>query len=83
MNKLDQFESVFKAAAKEPFELQPVAINKVLLVTDLDPYHTELLAEKHDVDLLVFNTKEEDQLAMHGVAYPLAVELRRLPLLML
>ena len=44
MNKLDQFESVFKAAAKEPFKLLPVALNKVLLVTDLDPYHTELLA---------------------------------------
>jgi hypothetical protein len=41
------------------------------------------LIEDHDVDLLVMNTKDEDQLAMHGLAYPLAVELRTIPLLML
>lgn len=41
------------------------------------------LVEKHEVDLLVFNTKDEDQLAMHGLAYPLAVELRQIPLLLL
>ncbi|MCP3903983.1 MAG: hypothetical protein GY715_10150 [Planctomycetes bacterium] len=41
------------------------------------------LVERHGVDLLVLNTKEDDQLAMHGLAYPLAVELRRIPLLML
>ena len=43
----------------------------------------EKLVEKHEVDLLVFNTKDEDQLAMHGLAYPLAVELRQIPLLLL
>ncbi len=31
----------------------------------------------------VLNTKDEDQLAMHGIAYALAVELRQIPLLML
>ncbi|MFQ5413168.1 MAG: hypothetical protein ACE5E6_01790 [Phycisphaerae bacterium] len=41
------------------------------------------LIEQHRVDLLVLNTKDEDQLAMHGVAYALAVELRHIPLLML
>ncbi len=41
------------------------------------------LIEEHEVDLLVFNTKDESQMAMHGLAYPLAVELRRTPLLML
>jgi len=41
------------------------------------------LIEEHNVDLLVMNTKDEDQLAMHGVAYPLSVELRDLPLLLL
>lgn len=41
------------------------------------------LVNQHGVDLLVLNTKDEDQLAMHGLAYPLAVELRTLPLLML
>lgn len=41
------------------------------------------LIEKRDVDLLVLNTKQEDQLAMHGLAYPLCVELRDTPILML
>ena len=41
------------------------------------------LITEHRVDLLVFNTLDDDQLAMHGLAYPLAVELRQIPLLML
>jgi len=41
------------------------------------------LVEEHQVDLLVFNTKDESQLAMHGIAYSLAVELNRVPLLLL
>ena len=41
------------------------------------------LIEAHEVDLLVMYAKDEDQLAMHGLAYPLAVELRQIPLLML
>ena len=41
------------------------------------------LIVEHEVDLLVLNTKDEDQLAMHGQAYPLAVGLRGIPLLML
>ncbi len=41
------------------------------------------LIDEQTVDLLVLNTKDEDQLAMHGIAYALAVELRHIPLLML
>ena len=41
------------------------------------------LITKHDVDLLVLNTKDDDQLAMHGLAYPLTVELRHTPMLLL
>ncbi|MCH8922107.1 MAG: hypothetical protein IIA67_03025 [Planctomycetes bacterium] len=41
------------------------------------------LVDEHQVDLLVLNTKDEDQLAMHGMAYPLSVELRDVPVLML
>lgn len=44
--------------------------------------HTALVAE-HRVDLLVMDTKDEDQLAMHGLSHPLAIELSNLPLLML
>ncbi len=39
--------------------------------------------DEHEVDLLVLNAKDEDQLAMHGLVYPLAVELRQIPLLLL
>ena len=41
------------------------------------------LVEEHDAGLVVLNTRDEDQLAMHGLAYPLAVELRDVPMLML
>lgn len=41
------------------------------------------LIDEHNVSLLVMNTKDDEQLAMHGVAYPLAVELRATPLLLL
>ena len=40
------------------------------------------LVDRHRVALLVMHTRDEEQLAMHGLAYPLAVELRALPLLM-
>jgi hypothetical protein len=43
----------------------------------------EQLVKSHDIDLLVMNTKDHDQMAMHGMAYPLAVQLRGVPLLML
>ncbi len=34
MTKLDQFESVFRAASKAVFEYQRIAVNSVLIVTD-------------------------------------------------
>jgi hypothetical protein len=39
--------------------------------------------EQEQVDLLVMHAKEDEQLAMHGLAYPLVIELRHIPLLML
>ncbi len=45
-------------------------------------YYKELVRE-HDATLLVLNTRDDDQLAMHGLAYPLAVEMREIPMLML
>ena len=41
------------------------------------------LLEEHGVDMVVMNTKDDEQLAMHGLAYPLAIELRETPLLLL
>ena len=41
------------------------------------------LIQNHDVDLLVLNTKDDDQLAMHGRAYSLSVELTDVSMLLL
>lgn len=41
------------------------------------------IIESHSASLLVMNTKDEDQDAMHGLAHPIAVEMRAVPLLML
>ena len=41
------------------------------------------MIEDDHVDLLVMHAKEDDQMAMHGMAHPLAVELRSIPLLLL
>jgi hypothetical protein len=41
------------------------------------------LIEDNDVDLLVLNTKDDDQLAMHGRAYSLSVELTDVSMLLL
>ena len=39
--------------------------------------------EQENIDLLLMHAKDDDQMAMHGLAYPLAVEIRQIPLLML
>lgn len=44
--------------------------------------YTELI-EQSEIDLLVTNTKDEDQLAMHGMAYSLSVELINTAMLLL
>ncbi len=60
----------------------PVKIEAIVTMGDrVEEYRR--LVEDHRVDLLVLNTLDGDQLAMHGQAYPLAVELRSIPLLML
>jgi hypothetical protein len=41
------------------------------------------MVDEGAVDLLVLNTKDVEQMAMHGMAYPLAVQLRKIPLLLL
>lgn len=56
--------------------LEEVALGRLL--TDY-----RRLIDEHQVSLLVMNTKDSDQLAMHGMAYPLTVELRETPLLLL
>jgi len=41
------------------------------------------LIDEQSIDLVVMPTKDDEQLAMHGLAYPLAIELRGHPLLLL
>ena len=67
--------------ARDATELSLTVETVVAMGHRLSEY--EQLIREHEVDLLVMNTKDEDQLAMHGLAYPLAVNLRSIPLLML
>ena len=54
---------------------------EVLLGHQIQAYRA--LVEQYQVDLLVMQTKDDDQIAMHGLSYPLAIELKELPLLLL
>ena len=60
----------------------PIKIEEVVAMGRRIDEYTELIANR-EIDLLVLHTKDDDQLAMHGAAYALAVELRGIPLLML
>jgi hypothetical protein len=63
-------------------ESLPISLDEIVAMgRRLDEYR-RLIREKQ-VDLLVMNTMDGDQLAMKGSAYPLAVGLRSIPLLML
>ncbi|TDJ70444.1 MAG: hypothetical protein E2O39_10000 [Planctomycetota bacterium] len=68
-------------AALQAAGIDIVTESVVTMGNEIDGYKT-FIAE-HAVDLLVFHTKDHGQLAMHGRAYPLAVEFREIPLLML
>jgi len=47
----------------------------------LDAYRSSI--DEHRIDLLVMNGKDDSQMAMHSQAWPLAIELRQIPLLIL
>jgi len=74
----------FIQACTQQLEEQAIAIEVVPLVTfgHTVRSYRELLA-KHNIDLLIMNTKDGEQLAMHGDAYSIAVEFTHLPLLLL
>jgi len=74
----------FIAACRTEIANQDLSIHIDEVVTmgrRIDEYKE--LISKREIDLLVLYTKNDDQLAMHGSAYALAVELRNIPLLML
>jgi hypothetical protein len=60
----------------------PITVEELVRMGRHLSEHKQIVAE-HDVSLLVISTRDDDQLAMHGLAYPLAVELRETPMLML
>lgn len=65
------------ARAGVPLDIVPV----VQMGKRLPTYRR--LVEENRVDLLVMHTKDDDQLAMHGLSYQIAVELRAIPVLMI
>ena len=74
----------FIAACRAEIDAQglPISIDEVVVMGRRVDEYEDLIA-KREIDLLVLHTKDDDQLAMHGAAYALAVELRGIPLLML
>lgn len=75
----DYIDSVREALTKAG---TPVSVESELRLGNHLSDYRALVAE-HEVDMLVLNTRDDEQLAMHGLAYPIAVELRDIPLLML
>lgn len=65
------------AAQNLPFSVEPI----VQLGHGLAEY--KKIVSERNVDLVVMHTKDNDQLAMHGLAYPLTIELRDTPLLLI
>ncbi len=60
----------------------PLTVDSIITVGHHLNDYKELVME-NETDLLILNTKDEDQLAMHGLAYPVSVELREIPLLLI
>lgn len=58
-----------------------LSVEKVVTTGHRLSEHKQLIAD-HAVQMLVMHARDEDQFAMHGLAYPLAVELRHIPLLL-
>ncbi len=75
----DYIQSVREALTKAGTPL--TVKSEIRLGHHLSDYRA--LVTEHEVDMLVLNTRDDDQLAMHGLAYPIAVEIRDIPLLML
>lgn len=84
MHQLLQEPTDYIASCAEIIERSnlPISVEQLVAVGHSLLDYKELIAD-HEIDLLVLNTKQEDQLAMHGLAYPLCVELRDTPIMML
>lgn len=87
-------EAILKQLLKEPEDYietvraeltrgaAPVSVHPVVKLGHRVTEYTALI-DQNQVDLLVFVSEDAHQVAMHGIAYSLAVELKHLPLLLL
>jgi len=75
----DYIRSCIEALAESPVERE---IEKVVTVARSVANYRTMIEEK-GANMLVFRTMEQDHIALHGIAYSLAVELTDTPLLML
>jgi len=75
----DYIESIVRVLKERNIEEELIPV--VRMGNGLTDY--EQLMTEHQIDLLILSGKDESQLAMHGMAHALAVELRHKPLLLL
>lgn len=82
--KLLAMPTDYIASTAEILAKQGIHENVEALVRLGDPVKDyEKLVEELNVDLLIMNTKDQSQNAMHALAYALSVEIRNRPLLLL
>ena len=60
----------------------PVSVEAIVKLGHSISDYGELVDQLH-IDLLVMHTRDDEQLAMHGLAYPLTIEFRQTPLLLI
>jgi hypothetical protein len=75
----DYIETIAKALAEA--DISETIVPLVTMAHALSDY--KRLIETHDIQLVVMNTKDTAQLAMHGMAYAISVEIQDRPLLLL
>jgi hypothetical protein len=78
---LAQAEDFISACSKELDPLE-ISVKSIVQLGHTIRDHVRIV-EENQIDLLVLNTKDEDQIAMHGNAYPLVVELKETATLLL
>ena len=75
----DYIESARSVLEEQGLNLRIAEV--VVMGDELSMYRD--IVESKEIDLIVLNTKDENQRAMNGLAYGMAVELRHVPMLML
>ncbi len=75
----DFIKSVTEVLEEKSIEVQVEGF--VTLGSSIKDYKD--LIKKQDVDLLIFNSKDDDHLSMEGITYEIAVEFKQDPLLLL